>query len=120
MKKLLLTGILMSMPFYAMAYIDEGKTADIDYMRAQGYSESTLQIVDMQNERHLGQNNHYVRHFQPKKHRGLGKAYEELKTYWDPSQDDGRFGRHEIEYSNTWQGDKTFYSSEIKENVDNL
>ena len=125
MKKLLiLFGIITFLPSLSYAYFEEGKTSDIDVLKKQGYSESTLKLVDWTNYTNKGQESKYVRHYQPKKREGWGKGYNLLKTYVDPIQDDARFGEHQINFSNLWYGDRETpaYSenTEEKSNVENL
>ena len=37
--------------------------------------------------------------------------YYRIKTYIDPIQDDNLFGEHQINYTNSWNGDETRYTS---------
>ena len=121
-KALVLFGIIAIAPLAASAYMYENETTEIKTIEAQGYSSSMQEIVDWSNYRGQGVNGTYVRHFQHKKKNKLGRAYQRLKEYWDPIQDDGEFGDRHIEFSNTWMGNDTKYSSDMVENkqVENL
>ncbi len=124
MKKLLvLLGVMAFIPAVSFAYYNENETSDIDVLRAQGYSDSALMMVDLANDINKGQNGTYTRRFQPKTPKGkLGNAYTHLKRYVDPFQDDGKFGEHEINFTNTWMDGTTHYSSALEEksSVENL
>ena len=123
MKKILLAlGIISVLQLCASAYLYENETSAVSTLEAQGYSKSALEAVDWVNSRNGGKHSKYVRHYNQKKNGILGRAYQALKLYVDPAQDDGRFGDHEIEYSNTWLGNSTHYSSDMSENrqVENL
>ena len=117
MKKILvLLGIVTLAQASTMAYIYENETSSMKTLRSQGYSESTLEAVDYANYVSRNHNGKYIRHFQKKEGNILGRAYQKLKVYVDPSQDDGNFGSHHIEFSNTWSGDRTHYSSDMARN----
>lgn len=112
MKKILtLVGIAVFATGVSFASIDEDKTTDIDTLRGQGYSESTLQIVDVVRANNQGPNGTYQRRFSSKKI----TPYQALKIYVDPVQDDGAFAEHQVNFTNTWQGDETEYSMVKKE-----
>ena len=102
MKKLLvLFGVMALLPMASFAYYYENETADIN----------------------KGQNGTYTRRYQQKSPKGkLGNAYTYLKRYVDPFQDDGKFGEHQINFTNTWMDDTTHYSSALEEKstVENL
>ena len=124
MKKLLvLFGVMALLPMASFAYYYENETADIDVLKAQGYSDSALMIVDLTNDINKGQNGTYTRRYQQKSPKGkLGNAYTYLKRYVDPFQDDGKFGEHQINFTNTWTGENAHYSSALEEKstVENL
>lgn len=123
MKKLLvLLGIITITPCISYAFINESETSNIDVLRHQGYSESTLEVVDTAKYYNGGISKKNQRYFKTKEHRHLGKGYKYLKQYVDPAQDDGIFGEHQINFSNNWNGDVTKYTSEkVQSNqVDNL
>ena len=123
MKKILiLSGLFLISAAGCFAYIDENATSEIDTLRAQGFSESMLRVVDFTNEKNQGINGNYVRRFQPKKQSGKMGAYQKVKVYFDPTQDDGLFGEHQINFSNSWLGDENSYSSPLqeKEVIENL
>lgn len=104
MKKLIaLMGILSLTTGLSFAYINESKTSDVEVLKSQGFSDSALKIVDLVNTQQAGLDGKYVKYYQPKKHKGLGKPYTRLKNYIDPVQDDGMFGEHQIHYSNSWR-----------------
>lgn len=113
-KILVLFGIIAFLEMNAMAYLNEGETSDMSVLEKQGFSRSTMEIVDWAKYRNSGTGGKYVRYYQPKKGRFLGRPYQQIKEYVDPFQDHGRFGDGQIEFSNTWTGDKTFYSSDRK------
>ena len=123
MRKILLAlGILSITAMNANAYLYESETSSIDTLRAQGFSRSMLEATDWANAKNGGKHTKYVRHFQPKSTSKAGRAYQYLKTYVDPIQDDGKFGDHQIQFTNTWSGDTTHYSSDLELNkqVENL
>ncbi len=124
MKKLLvLLGVMAFLPAASFAYYNENETSDVDVLRAQGYSDSALMMVDLANDINKGQNSTYTRRFQPKTPKNKwGNAYTYLKRYVDPFQDDGKFGEHQINFTNTWMDDTTHYSSGLEEKsvVENL
>ncbi len=122
MKKILvLLGILALSPIASLASLNENETSSMEVLGAQGFSRSTLEAVDWANYRNGKSNHKYVRYFQPKQHK-FGRLYQRMKVYTDPIQDDGTFGDRQIEFSNTWMGDKTFYSSDKNANkqIENL
>ncbi|MBR5303325.1 MAG: hypothetical protein IKU37_00690 [Candidatus Gastranaerophilales bacterium] len=92
----------------ALAYIEENKTADVDILRAQGYSESTLRVVDTANAQNKGYKSNYKRRFVKTK---KPSAYTNVKLYIDPIQDDDNFGEHQVNFTNTWNGDETHYTT---------
>lgn len=123
MKKIsILFGVLFISSLSCFAYLDESMTSDIDALRAQGYSESMLQVIDLVNDINKGINSNYERRFKPVRCSGKMGAYSKMKIYFDPTQDDGRFGEHQVIFSNTWMGEPTWYSSQLKEHevVENL
>ena len=117
MKKIaILFGAIMISTTVSMAYMQENETSNIDSLRAQGFSRSTLEVVDKVSDMNKGKNTVYERRFVTKKHHNkLGKIYTEIKNYVDPSQDNGKFGEQPITFTNTWQGFDTKYSSEKDE-----
>lgn len=121
MKKLLvLFGAIAVIPAYA--YINESEISSPEILGRQGFSRSTLEVVDTVKYRSQGSGKRKQRYFTRREGRGLGKAYTYIKNYIDPIQDDGIFGEHSINYTNTWNGDDTRYSSgkESSANFDNL
>ena len=123
MKKIsILFGVLFISSLSCFAYLDESTTSEIDTLRAQGYSESMLQIADFVNEKNKGINGNYERRYVPVRRDGKVGAYSKLKIYFDPVQDDGKFGEHQINFTNTWLGDTAPYSSQLREKevIENL
>lgn len=110
-KVLVLFGILSVVPMAAFAYIEGSTSADVQTLKKQGFSENTLKVVDLVRSTSVGTNETYVRQYTPKKSNKIGKSYTRLKTYFDPIQEDDMFGEHQIEFSNTWLGDETSYTS---------
>lgn len=121
-KILVLFGALTFVSLSAGAFLDEDKTANIDTLKIQGFSNSTLQIVDWARYRNQDANLKYVKYYKEKNNGKLGRIYQAIKIYTDPIQDDGKFGDHHIEFSNTWRGDEPSYASELVPSyqVDNL
>lgn len=113
MKKLLvLLGVAVLSSGVSFASIDETKTSDIDILRNQGYSESMLNVVDVAKSFN-SYNKGKSRYYRNAMDRGnfFGKKYSYLKTYFDPVQDDGLFGEHQINFSNSWDWGRNRYSS---------
>ena len=81
-----------------------------------------LRVLDTVKSNNQSKGELYVRDFQQPQRTKLGNFYHNLKVYFDPSQDDGKFGEHEIDFTNSWQGDHTKYSSPLVEKggVENL
>ena len=122
-KTLVICSLLSACTLASYAFLDENKTSDINGLREQGFSESMLKTVDMVNDNNKGINGNYVRYFTKKTPAStVSNAYNRLKLYVDPIQDDGKFGEHQINFSNTWTGDETSYSSQLEEGgtVENL
>ena len=124
MKKLLvLFGVLAFLPVCSYAYMNETETSDIENLRGQGFSDSLLEVVDLTKSHNVGSGKKFTRYYKHKEHHYLGKGYTYLKQYVDPIQDTGYFGEGQINFTNTWNGDATKYSSERVPNVnkaDNL
>lgn len=119
MKKLaLLFGLVIATTGISLAYIEAGKSSDIETLHIQGFSTSALEAMDTIKYLNQGSDEKYVRRFAPKKHKKIGKGYQQLKSYFDPIQDDGQFAQHQINFSNTWQGQDTRYSSDLIKNED--
>ena len=116
MKKLLLaTFFAFALSNVSFAYIGDETTADLDVLERQGYSQSTLELVDLTNSLHADEGKHYQRQFVKKTpSTALGRGYQRVKVYFDPMQDDGVFGEHKIEYANTWNSDEVPYASAKK------
>ena len=114
---LLVSGLLLTN--ISIAAIDEVKTSDVDTLRAQGYSESALRILDTVKYYNQGTSGKYQRRFTVPKEPG---AYHRLKVYVDPVQEDDLFGEHQINFTNNWNGDENSYSTQKVENgpIENL
>lgn len=111
MKKILtLLGVMVLSAGASFAAIEENKTSDIEILRSQGYSESALRIVDTVKANNQGPTGKYKRYFIRKK----DTPYTVIKNYVDPIQDDGDFGVRQINYTNTWKGNETYYSTKVK------
>jgi len=114
MKRILvLCGVFTFLQMSSMAYIYENETASLEELRHQGFSKAGLEMVDWTKARNSSINNQYARYYQPKRNI-FGRPYQKIKRYFDPIQDSGKFGDNKIEFSNTWIGDETFYSSDLK------
>lgn len=119
MKKIMtVLGILSLSATMTFAALDELETSEITTLRSQGYSESTLRVVDTIKMKNQGPAGRYKRHFST----GPVSKYTYLKLYTDPIQDDDQFGEHQINFANSWNGDETHYSTRKYENepVENL
>ena len=67
MKKILiLSGLFLISTAGCFAYYDENQSSKVDTLRAQGYSENMLRVMDSVNAKNQGINSNYVRRFQPK------------------------------------------------------
>ena len=107
MKKLALTlCIAIAATSASYAYYLENDTHEIDTLRAQGFSESTIQAVDISTRHNKGKNHRNKYRYTKKDSNPIGNAYTKIREYFDPVQDDGLFGEHQIIFSNTW-GDAT-------------
>jgi len=109
-KVLVLFGIFSIAQLATFAAMEVSEISNIDSLRKQGFSESTLKAVDVSYSQTSG-NEEYVRYYTPKSKNKTGKAYSYLKQYFDPIQNDDRFGEHQIEFANTWLGDETSYTT---------
>ena len=111
MKRIIVLASLLAISMNTgFAAILGNASSDIDTLRAQGFSESTLKVVDLVRYNNRGMNGTYERRFITKESNKLGRAYTHLKTYVDPTQDDNLFGEHQINFVNTWNDDETHYS----------
>ena len=119
---LVLLGIMALVPCASYAYMEESNTASVDTLRARGFSETTLQLVDLTQDRDKGENSPYQRRFIPKGHKNfIGKSYAFLNNYFNPIYDDGLFGEHQVNFTNTWSGENSSYSSPLKDSqLENL
>jgi len=112
MKKILgLFGVLALASSISFAAIYENDTALPELLKTQGYSQATLEMVDTTAAMHRGPEGNYERRFQSKVDTDNKlRVYKHIKRYIDPVQDDGLFGEHAINFSNSWQGDDTHYT----------
>ncbi len=103
------------------AAMTDSQTTDIEILRSQGYSETALRAIDAIKANNQGPTGKYQKHFTPKKN-PFGNAYTKVKNYVDTAQDDGQFGNHQINFSNTFMNDNAGYSYPTVEsnNVENL
>ena len=116
MKKIMiLLGIMTLAVNVSFADLEENNTSNINILRSQGYSESALRIIDTIKSKNQGPTGRYKKHFSDAKE----TPYTALKLYVDPIQDDGHFAEHQINFTNTWNGDETEYSTRVQE-VENL
>ena len=123
MKKLLLVlGVVTLATGCSFAEIEVTETTATKNLKQQGYSESMARIVDTVKSKNQSKGETYVRDFAQPQRTRMGNIYHNIKIYFDPSQDDGKFGEHEIDFSNSWQGDDVEYSSPLirKNKVENL
>ena len=121
-KNILVLLAVAMMPLGAYATIMENTTSDVDTLRLQGFSESALKMMDDVRYRNQGADGKYQKQFVKKDSNRLGRAYTKLRTYVDPIQEDDTFGEHQVNFSNTWNGDEPEYSnrrfdSSLKENL---
>jgi hypothetical protein len=103
------------------AAMTDTETSAIKTLRAQGYSESTLRVVDTVKAINQGPTGKYQRQFTPKSN-VLGRMYSTIKEYFDPLQDDGRFGEHQIDFTNSFMnnGAEYGYPTVESEQIENL
>ena len=98
MKKILaLLSITLLSAGIASASISESQTSEIEVLRSQGYSETALRVIDTVKSHNQGPTGKYRKHFTDKRQ----SAYIKVKNYFDPMQDDGKFGAHQINFTNT-------------------
>ena len=102
MKKFAITLCFFMITQGAHAYIKEGNTANVRYLQGSGFSQSTLRIMDEQQERVRSVYEQYTPYYENEyygvKHPGWW--YQRFKAWFDPMQDDKLFGAHEINFSN--------------------
>lgn len=105
MKKTILALSLLFVTQSCFAYLEEGKTADIEMLQDKGYSQATLKMLDRATSQLQGAkgSEHYVRYYSdyaPKN--GLAAFYNKAKIYIDPAMNDDYFGKHESDFTNAW------------------
>lgn len=121
MKKLIiLSAMLVFASNIGFAAQDGSEMSSIDSLRAQGYSEHTLKILDTVN--YMNKHGNYETYYVDKKENPIGKFYTKAKLYTDVAQDDGKFGMHEINYTNSFFGEETSYTTRKvkRSDVENL
>lgn len=105
MKKTILALSLLFVTQSCFAYLEEGKTADIEMLQDKGYSQATLKMLDRATSQLQGAkgSEHYVRYYSDytPKH-GLAAFYNKAKIYIDPVMNDDYFGIHESDFTNAW------------------
>ena len=116
MKKMLaLFSVIALSQAISFAYINEDTSTLIDSLDRQGFSISTQEIVDTAVMQAQGEGTNYVRRFQEIEHKNwFSKFYTRAKIYTDTAQDDGKFGMHQINFTNSWDSENTDYSSRFK------
>lgn len=124
MKKLLISlGLMMLTASCSFAYYYAESSSSVDVLKAQGYSESTLIIADKMNKYNSGLYGKYKPvYYKKSADNKYMNAYEKLKNYVDPIQDDGNFFEHQINFTNSWMGDNAPYVHKAKRTntVENL
>ena len=115
-----LLGVIILSSGMSFGAINDNATSDIDLLRNQGYSESILEVVDTAKSH--DSNGLTPRYYTSRGKNKLGRGYTSLKTYIDPVQDDGLFGDHQINFSNSWTWGRNKYSSKYRKvnTVENL
>lgn len=117
MKKTILALSLLFVTQSCFAYLEEGKTADVEMLQNKGYSQATLKMIDRQTSQVQGAQGaeHYVRYYQDyKPQNGVAAFYNKAKIYFDPVAEDDYFGKHEADFSNAWFFD--LHDSSVKTN----
>ena len=108
MKKIMtLLSVMVLSTATSFAFISETQNSDLNALRAQGYSESTIRIMDTIKAKNQGLAGNYKREYTLPKE----SPYTRVKLYFDLAQDDDRFGEHQINYTNSWNDDDTHYST---------
>ncbi len=124
MKKIILALTLMFMAQASFAYIVEGNTADMQEYQSSGHSQAFLKMMDLSLEQSQGVEHKYVRYYknyEPKNK--YAAAYTKARTYFDPTTEDGFFGRHETDFHNAWFfdiEDKSVYPNEQRQQIESL
>ena len=124
MKKLLISlSFIFATTSCSFAYYYAETSSSVDVLKSQGYSESALIIADKMNKYNSGLYGNYKPvYYKKTSDNKFLNAYEKLKTYVDPIQDDGEFFEHQINFTNSWMGDTTPYIHKSKRSgsVENL
>lgn len=126
MKKTIFALSLLFITQSCFAYLEEGKTADVEMLQNSGYSQAVLKMIDRSTSQVQGESGseHYVRYYKDYKPKnGVAAFYNKAKIYIDPVTEDDYFGRHECDFSNAWFYDLHDSSVEINPNkgvIENL
>ena len=108
MKKLAITFCILGVlgaASGAFAYIQAEDMATVPSIKSEGYSKGMTKITDVVRYNHSkGTADTY---YSTDPYAGANgsdklKWYSFIKRWFDPSQDDEMFGRHEINFSNEW------------------
>lgn len=111
MKKLVILLIMLMLTSSAMAVYIEGTSTDPELLRKTGHSEATVKAVEDVKVRNSGygqdpyQSYYHGISFEngyPSKKAFIADWYAKIRNSIDPAQDDGYFGKHEINYSNRY------------------
>ncbi len=126
MKKTILALSLLFVAQSCFAYLEEGKTADVEMLQNTGYSQAVLKMVDRNTAQVQGAlgSEHYVKYYKDYKPKnGIAAFYNKAKIYFDPVTEDDYFGKHEADFSNAWFFDMHDSSVRINPNrttIENL
>ncbi len=103
MKKVLTALVILLTASSCFAYIKEGTTSDIETLKETTYSEATLKAIDTIKANNTYGSNGYESYYdnqEKTKKQYVSNWYSKIKAWFDPAQDDGYFGNHEINYDN--------------------
>ncbi len=128
MKKLAITlCILGGLGFTsgAFAYIQAEDMSSVPSIKSEGFSTEMTKVTDIVKYNHSkGTVDTYYNHDPYADCEGNNKLkwYTFAKRWFDPNQDDGVFGRHDINFSNQWgwiEGDMPAVASSKAKEADN-
>ncbi len=110
MKKLATLLTMLMLTSSAMAVYIEGKTTDPELLRKTGNSESAIRLIEDVKVRNSGydgepyesfyQDTSYNGDFSSNKKEFILSWYRKVRDQIDPAQDDGYFGKHQVNYNN--------------------
>jgi len=88
----------------AFADIQEENMASVPFLRADGHTEQMSRIADYVRYKHSNETAvpYYSQDSYADADTHALKWYTAIKRWFDPAQDDGLFGRHEINFTNAW------------------